>query len=565
MLKPSPLSSNTDESPSMGAGFNFADPHSSWARFYLDRGQLLAVAMISSLFLIAVNIPLWHTDIWGHLAFGQWMLTHGELPAATTFSSSADPNSVFEGTYWLSQGLFYLVYRAGELLAGGGPLQRMAGGVELLIYLHAGLLVLRSVLLFLAFQRLSGSSLSACLALAVTFALQIGHLAILRPQVVGEVLLAAFLYLLAHVPVSRRGVMVMPILTVLWANCHGSYLLAFALMGGFLAGRLLQRRFDLQVRRLGLAILASGLGVCLLTPAGPGTFAHTLQMSAHPNVQAMDEWQPLRWGLDSGPMWFYLVTLALVGVAPWLARRFYSPTQVLLLLGFGMLPLLHQRGMVWWLAVVPVLVLPQFALMRQRRLAQTATPNESAPPCLRKTMLAVVVMLFAVWLSTPVQWARAGHPRPLGQVVSAGTPWPIAAHLTEAGTIPPLQEVLQAHYPEGRFVGGIFASEMLGDYFLWSLPPEHPVFIYSHVHLFPPEHWEKVATVKRGEPGWDEILKEAGVNMVVVEPEIHPSLRVELYQSEEWQVLSDETGDEVKGNKRFRLMVALRKVPIVSE
>ncbi|GIS58273.1 MAG: hypothetical protein CM1200mP2_04980 [Planctomycetaceae bacterium] len=26
--------------------------------------------------------PLWHTDLWGHLAYGRWMIEHGGAPRA---------------------------------------------------------------------------------------------------------------------------------------------------------------------------------------------------------------------------------------------------------------------------------------------------------------------------------------------------------------------------------------------------------------------------------------------------------------------------------------------------
>jgi hypothetical protein len=583
MSQTDPLSRGQVEDPSgdpefrpLGAGFDFADPNSPLAPYYLRASHLVAVALLAVVFVFVTYVPLWHTDVWGHLKFGQWIVENGCLPKEEPFCPHATYRAECIDYCWLSQSGFYLIYHAGEWLAGGKGLLRMEGGVALLRTTHALLLVLRCVLLLLAFRRLTRSLPLACLGVVFVLLIGIGHVAILRPQVVGEVLLAGLLFLLSRPVLSRTALVAVPLLMVVWANAHGSYSAGLLLLGGCLAGRAISacrsarswdpRRAwaDVQVSRLAWALLFSLVAIAVLNPHGPKLFWQTLQMTRHPNVVAMDEWQPLAWSPSEGGFWFYLVSLLLLAGTQLFSPQWYSPTQLILILTFGIQPCLHQRMMVWWLMLVPWLILPHWAVIRGR-LSWSWLEHESVPS-FRKTLLAGMLMVVALCWSTPGQWLISGGPWPLQGAVSEGTPWRLAAQLTRpqdarAGWLPALGQWLKAHYLQGRYAGTIFASETQGDYLLWALPARMPLFVYAHVHLFTPEHWEECATVKRGEPGWRAVLDRHRINLVVVEPELHPSLRVALWRDPAWQVVLDETGSSAKWNKRGRLLVALRKTP----
>jgi hypothetical protein len=151
--------------------------------------------------------------------------------------------------------------------------------------------------------------------------------------------------------------------------------------------------------------------------------------------------------------------------------------------------------------------------------------------------------------------------------VTPGTPWQLAAELTvqpedQGKWLKPLGEFLKKGYPRGRFTGSIFASEAQGDYLLWALPPEYPVFFYTHVHLFTAEHWDEAQRVKEGAKGWKAILDRNGVNLIVVEPERAPQLRALLHKDPDWVVILDETGNTGKLRSIDRVLITLRKVPV---
>jgi hypothetical protein len=535
----------------------------------------VAIVLLGLVFLLITFVPLWHTDIWGHLAFGRWITDNLRLPHDDPVCAFAEPEPPSILYCWLGQTSFYLLYHVGELLAGGDALQRMAGGVELLRLGHALIVVLRCLVLLAAFRRLSGSLPLACAGLGVLLVLSLGNIAILRPQVLSELFFALVLLALSRPVLSKRSLVLLPLLFALWANVHGSWAIGLVLLAACLVGRSAEvswssgwqpRRVlaDAQVRRLLPTLLLSVTAVALLNPAGPWIFANTLQMAAHPNVLAMDEWQPLEFSAGAGGHWAYLATLLLAAVTLAASPRWFSPTTWIVLVLFAVQPLRHQRMLVWWLMLTPWLLMPYWAALAERRAGRW--PSYRSVPSFRKTLLVAFLAVFFVLWSMPGQWLLSGHPGPLERTVSAGTPWQLAAQLREPGRpdaawLPELQKRLNASYPRQRFTGCVFASETLGDYLVWALPSQYPVFIYTHVHLFAPANWQACTLIRSASPGWRSMLDRFRINLVLVEPDQNPRLCAQLKQDTDWQVLLDETGLATKRDRRNRFFLAMRVTP----
>jgi hypothetical protein len=558
----------------LGAGIDFTDPHSPLAPFYFQSGHVTAAALVALVFLFFSFVPLWHTDVWGHLNFGRWVAEHGRLPEREPFCARSAPDAPALHTYWLFQCGFYQLFRAGGALAGGDAVRRLEGGAELLRTTLALVLALRCLVLLLAFRRVGAPFPLGCLLLTVMLATSVGHITVMRPQAVGELCFALVLLALSRPVLSRPALIGLPLLLALWANTHGSYPAGLAVLGLFLAGRSvavcwgagalnpLRSLADVQVRRLLLALLLSTAAVACLNPHGAAIFRDTVLLGRHPNVQFMDEWQPLDFSKAEALAVIYVASLVALAAAQLFSARWLSPGQALVLAAFAAGPLFHLRMMIWWFMVAAWLLAALWPGLREQlpqRLQQLRTV-----PSFRKTLLAAALVLILLSLSPAVQWAATGRPMPRERVLFAGTPWKLADQLASPerpGELPALAAALQERYPGGRLTGCLFASETLGDYLVWALAPGTDVFIYTHVHLFPYDVWRDCAAVKFAASNWREVLDRRRVNLLAFEPETYPQLHAAVRQDGDWLVVLDEAGDPAKRDNRARHCVALRKVP----
>jgi len=544
-------------------------------RFGMRAAWVVAGAILGLAFLFADLPPLYHSDVWAHAAVGRWIFAQGRFPEREPLSRFSDQGALYYNYCWLSQVVMYLTYRAGALVAGGDSIQRVEGGVE---FLRAGfglLVMFRFLALLVAYRRAGDSSWLACLGVAVALAGSTGHIAVARPQVAGELFFALLLMTLSREVPSRRVLVGVPALLVVWANVHGSYVLGLALPTILLAGRAIEvaheagttvgwRRVtaDPRILRLAGMVLASAVAVALLNPHGPRLYGLTLWMGSHPNMASLTEWNPMR---IQGRGWhrYYFALIGLLAVTRLLSPRRSSPTEVLMM-GFAVLPPFQQRWMVWWIMVAPWIMVPHWAAIAERfgwsGVWQPGRRNW------RMTILAVQLAIAFALLSTPGRWLALRHPETLDSALE-GTPWRLAETLrTPAGPpeyrIPALDRALHAYYPGGRFRGNIFPNELLGDYLVWALPADDPVLVYSHAHVFSETYWYQCRRAKFGLAGWREFLDAHHVNLVVFpEQRIRDFQTSQLYSDPNWVSVIDERGARSR-NSEGRLLIALRKHPL---
>ncbi len=187
------------------------------------------IGLAAAGFTLAVGFPSGDPDTYWHLASGQWMLDHREILRTDLFSStvSGQPYSVGE---WLGEIVLALVFNAGS---------------------WAGLAIFRALLVavaafFLArLSRRGGAPLVAAL-LVVVWALVSSKARLTdRPALFTFVLFPVVLDLLYSARAgSRRALVAIPPLILLWANLHGGYAVGIALVLAFTIEALARRRPD---------------------------------------------------------------------------------------------------------------------------------------------------------------------------------------------------------------------------------------------------------------------------------------------------------------------------------
>lgn len=536
----------------------------------LNGNALLMTILVSStllvLFVMVNRLPLWHTDIWAHLKYGSWMIDNHGFPAQEPFSRWSEPKP-YVPFAWLSQVLMMLVYKAGDLFPFRWSYYDVAqpGGVDALRFLHALLVMLRFLFLYLAFVRWTGSRLISWLGIVFCISLGWGSLEVLRPQVWGELCFAIMLFLVCRQPPGRAGTWCMPLLMVAWSNMHGSYLSGLLVMLGFLVSRLLPAiQSSLQdaggyafhatelrrtFRMFYLSVLAIGIFNPLMSFRW---YSETLSFAENANVRSMDEWQPLVWNSPQG------MTLA-GSVCIALATQFFARLRgvqgigighALLLICFGLQVILFQRMLPWWAMLCPLVCVGPWARLLN-------APVEMEPPHWFRQLVELVMVVTICWVG--FLWSTIGQIFAQDDItklsVSLHPATPRAIVQGNSRRIPdwipvPFAKAIQ------RQGAQVFCSETLGDYLLFC---QMPVVIYTHVQFFSPQHWQKCQAVKRGDPSWEGQLESWNALSVCVEAELCPTLCEQIRRSPNWSVFLDEAGSSSKPNPKSRLFIAVRK------
>jgi hypothetical protein len=428
----------------------------------------LAVALpVLAALLASLPTP----DLAYHLRAGSEILATGQIPATDTWTFTAQ-GLPWVDQQWGAQLTFELVYRAGGWV---------------------GLVVLRAVLVAAMFGSLFELCRRRGIGLRLASWLTIGAFLVtapalaLRPQLIGMALFAVTLLIVSDRHSHPRRLWIVPIITVVWANSHGSFFLAPAVLGlAWLADLTLLGRD----RHLPIVVAVVAAVAACVTPFGVGVWGYAVGLGTNAGVTArITEWQPTSLREPIGIAFFGSAML----VALFLARRGRRVPFVTLawLAFFFLIGAYAERGIAWWpMAAVAAIV----TLLEPRPETARVEPN---PIRLANRGLAVALILAAIVL---VPFWRPVDPN-VGAPVGTLTYAP--SELTGA-----LRRIAQ---PGDR----VLNPQIWGSWFEFSVP-DLPVAIDSRIELFPESIWDEYTLVTTGGPGWESILNRWQVAVVVV-------------------------------------------------
>jgi hypothetical protein len=312
----------------------------------------------------------------------------------------------------------------------------------------------------------------------------------LRPQLLGMACFAIVLLLVTDQRAHSRRLWLVPVVVVVWANLHGSFVLAPLVLGLAWLEDLHDR--IVPAHRALLVAVVSGLTACV-TPFGPKVWLYAVGLSTNPEVTArISEWLPTSIRDLTG----LLFLASALGVVVLIARRGrVTPWPTLAWLGtFFVIGLYAQRGVAWWsLAAVAAIA----------GTLVTSLPDRSAdrvtPPLLGRVNLVVAGVLVVAMLALLPTW------RPVDP--ATGVP---SGTLAQAP--PGVTAALRAEaHPGDR----VFNPQPWGSWFEYAFP-DLLVAIDSRIELFPAEVWRQYGDVVAGVDGWQARLEAWGVTIVVV-------------------------------------------------
>jgi hypothetical protein len=383
-------------------------------------------------------------DLWWHLKMGQVILKTHAIPSTDIFSYTAR-NQAIVPQEWLSEISIYSSY-----LWNG-----YSGLMLWLCVFTAALLCLAYVLCSLY----SGNPKVAFPgALGIWFFS--GIVFTIRPQLIAYGLLALELILIQLGRTRNpRWFLLIPLVFVVWINCHGSFVLGLVVAGVYLfssffrfeLGSLEAQPWNARTRNMFLLAMVLSVPALFVNPAGLHQILYPFDafINQSQGLANVEEWAPLKMNTPSG---IALLAVLLCCLLLPLLRKSVLYWDELLLLGLGTwLAVSHIRMLVLFgMLAVPVLV---------RQLAGSWDGYNPEQDRIWPNAVFLAVSLIVAYLAFPNKSnleAQVGEQSPVKAV-----------------------EFLETNRP----VGPMLNDYAYGGYLIWAAP-QYPVMIDGRTDLY---------------------------------------------------------------------------------
>ena len=516
-------------------------------RFALKWHDFAICSWFACFFMYMSYLPLFHSDIWGHVMYGKWILEHGVLPQQDPFMSLAAGMRLVDNA-WASQVFLAWIHDIG----GAQAISTCFAVVVLLVY----------VIQFRVFYLMSGSKWIALAGTMTSFGLVITRHAVIRPEIFGALLFSLLLWILVHFePWRRRSVVLreqpswrrpplwvwiaIPIMFAVWANVHGSFAVGLVVLGCHGLGRacdvlyrsrsirvlLRDVRFRQWILLTELALLAT-----LVNPYGIDLLIQTATFGKNPNLREILEWYPLTL-VDLEGIQFSIAALAVLFL--WRhSRQRVRPVDIAMLGLFAFTVATTVRMLSWFAPIFAFTMIPHLTAIcsRWKRSRQPAAAEDPSSVTANKfafTMLTLLVIWCAFAFSPASQPLLSDKPVRDEQLYSQYTPLKISQYLRE-------------NPPKGL----VYAPQWWGDWMIWD-GPEHPqVMVTTNIHLVPRQVWRNYMQVQIAAEGWERILDHYGIRTLIVHKEMQRKLARVVRKSGKWNIAFEtDLGIVLKRNK----------------
>lgn len=425
----------------------------------VSRGALLAVGTFALLGAFAAGLcRIADLDFWWHLKTGELIASSGQIPRHDVYSYTARGHEYIDHE-WLFQLSQFVVWRA------FGP---------------AGIAVAKSLMIaatlalagFYALRRgVAPSAVSGLIGLSIA-----GGITryIERPEIF-TIFFAGATYVLLDEFVrggSRRLLIPIPLVALVWANVHAAVIVGIVIQGLFAAAMLIEnRRAFMPVA----ATAAASIAAALVNPFGVRVLTVPFELTSiiESGVLNNEEWR--RPTFDKVP--FFFVSLALTAAALFFAAAKGRWRSVFVGLFLGYIALRYIRNANLFCAFMPLLIAPEVAEWPRR--ARAALLAGGAAACL------YVLTLY--------------YPFERGFGVASYFPDRLAT------------------FVESRNVQGhMLNSYGFGGYLIWRLFPERLIFIDGRNEVFL-DLLERLAASRADSRAWNALLRDYAIDYAVLE------------------------------------------------
>lgn len=461
----------------------------------LTISRLLTLLVFIAIFTMAVRVPA-DSDTWWHLRTGQYIVQNQTIPTTDPFSHTR------AGQLWIDHGWLAQIFWYGLFALGGWA--AVALGVAVLV----------TVAFWLVWRQIEANVFVAAFSL-ILGAIVASVIWAARPQLISFVLTAWVAYLL-HRFKRHDGRLLpwLPLVMLLWANIHGGFAIGLMLMLAYGAGEvvnhLTKHSDDPVVPWAGLKhlliVFLISLGVVVINP-------HTWRMWLYPfqtvGIGALrdfiQEWQSPNFHLPYVQSFAVMLLLLVLALAR--AGRQADWTDLgLVVLWTGWSLFAARNIAIFGLVTAPILArYADLAWSRQwqawgyKRPPFSPAPHNSTLKTqnskLNWLLLALIVMAALIKIAVPLT--------------------PNANLAAEQASLP--YDAVEFIKTE-QLPGPIFNSYNWGGYLIFKLWPAYPVYIDGRTDLYDDAFIRRYLKVMVADEGWEQILQEDKIKLVLVEP-----------------------------------------------
>jgi len=457
-----------------------------------DTSPLLWLGLVLTITLaIAFLLPVTPQDYWWYLRVGGDTLMAGAVPRVDTLSTSQAGSPVVNIS-WGAAVLFWLIYKA--------------GGLTLTVLARGLLVALSYSLVWLTARRLGAGRIGAALVLLLAVLASSNNWSV-RPQLFAYPLFALALFILAKWQNgSKNAVYWLPLLSLLWVNLHGSFIMLILLAGAALVfGRGRRRSLALAFAGILLATLAN--------PRGPGAWTTVYDLLTLPAQQFSAEWHPpVNSGWQMNIFFLWLLAFPLLAVS---TPRKLDRLEWAWFLDFGFLALWGERYVIWFVFILTVLTSLELADWEKKYLGN---PKPGSLISNLGLSLAWLLLPLALLPGLRDAWWREAP------AVTENTPIAASEWLAARPDLP----------------GPLWAEIGFASYLEFALP-SRPPWIDSRFVPFPVEQWQQYKDITNATWEWPVLLTGTEANLLMVSVAEQPALLQALNNQKLWrEIYRDE-------------------------
>ena len=405
-------------------------------------------------------------DLWGHLKFGEDIWQTGSIPKTDPYNYTF-PNHVWFNHEWLSEVLFYLLYK-------------FIGSTGILTFkLGLGLTIIH-LLSQLYFKRSENIPVYCLFFILWTHVITVGFSS--RPHLLTFLFLTVLIVILYRYSEGRRrAVWCVPPLMALWVNCHGGFVAGFGIFGMFVV---VESITLIRERGKPDSILFYSLGVSfialLANPYGYHLLAFLLETI--PRERQVEEWWPIPLSSTQFIHYKIMTLLFLVSLFSPARKRSWELAIIAFSVFYGFK---HQRH-----SVLAGIVMVPMAAACFAQLLESWTASHKSRPWPRWAHVGILASmgLFAGFQLNHnfIKWQR--HEFQI-HVDTATNPVYAVRFLKENG-----------------INGNIMTTSDWGEYVIWKLPESKISVDGRYWTVYPPDSIIQNMVFQAGWKGWEYYL-----------------------------------------------------------